>query len=41
MDQVKWSATLSIGVEAVDGQHKQLFAIVGELQDAIALCKGQ
>lgn len=41
MEEVKWSATLSIGVEEVDAQHKQLFAIVKELQDAIALCKGQ
>ncbi|MDO9172834.1 MAG: bacteriohemerythrin, partial [bacterium] len=41
MEEVKWSAALSIGVEAVDGQHKQLFAIVRELQDAIVLGKGQ
>jgi hemerythrin-like metal-binding protein len=41
MEEVKWNAALSIGVEAVDDQHKQLFAVVRELQEAIAQCKGQ
>jgi len=41
MEEVKWSASLNIGVEAVDRQHRQLFGIVKELQDAIVLGKGQ
>jgi hemerythrin len=41
MQDVKWSADLSVGVEAIDNQHKQLFAIVGELQSAITKGRGQ
>lgn len=41
MDAVKWSADLSVGVDAIDNQHKQLFAIIGELQAAIAKGRGQ
>ena len=35
MAQVKWDSSLETGNELVDDQHRQVFAIVNELYDAI------
>jgi len=38
---IQWTADLSVGVESIDAQHKQLFKIVNDLLDAMRLGKGK
>ena len=41
MATFKWTERLSVGDERIDSQHKQLFAIAGELVDAVAEGHGE
>lgn len=38
---IQWTADLSVGVDSIDAQHKQLFKIVNDLLDAMRVGKGK
>ncbi|MBJ6726472.1 bacteriohemerythrin [Geomesophilobacter sediminis] len=40
MSMIEWSDELSIGIDYIDEQHKQLMAIINELQLAVEYDKG-
>jgi hemerythrin-like metal-binding protein len=41
MQLISWSPTLSVGIEEIDKQHKELIRLINELHDAMRAGKGQ
>jgi len=35
MNSLKWSAELSVNIQEIDAQHRQLFELIGELEQAM------
>lgn len=41
MELIKWGENLSVGIDSIDKQHKELIKIVNELYDAMSSGKGK
>ena len=40
MALIKWNNTLSVGIDSIDEQHKQLFGFINDIHDAMSAGQG-